>query len=136
MPSSVLLASPSTFLRIGLMQQLRGRQRRFVPIEAVTAGEAARFLAGRTIDLAIVDDTLLAETDGDRLQDALTRHSRQALLIALCEPSRTPPVPTPIPVIAGRLDGVLDMGGIARALGDALDALATGPVRQPATRPA
>jgi chemotaxis response regulator CheB len=134
---SVLLASPSTFLRIGLMQQLRRRQRKFVPLEAVTPGEAARLLAGGTIDLAIIDDTLLADTDGERLQAALMRHARQALLIALREPSRTSPLPGTVPVIAGRLDGVLDMGGIARALDDALDALtATRPVRRPATRPA
>jgi two-component system, chemotaxis family, protein-glutamate methylesterase/glutaminase len=141
---SVLLASPSTFLRIGLMQQLRRRQRKFVPVEAVTAGEAARVLAGRTIDLAIIDDTLLAETDGDRLQEALARHTRQALLIALREPlialrepcGTPPPIPGTI-VIAGRLDGVLDMGGIARALDDALDALAAiRPVRRPSTQPA
>jgi two-component system chemotaxis response regulator CheB len=135
---SVLLASPSTFLRIGLMQRLRRQQRRFVPIEAVSADDAARLLAGRTIDFAIVDDTLLGETGGDRLQEALTRHTRPALLIALREPcGTTPPIPGTLSVIAGRLDGVLDMGGIARALDDALDALAAiRPVRRPSTQPA
>jgi len=133
---SVLLASPSTFLRIGLMQQLRRQQRRFDPIEAVTAGEAARVLAGRAIDLAIVDDTLLGETGGDLLQETLTRHTRQTLLIALREPCGTPPIPGAI-VIAGRLDGVLDMGGIARALDGALDALAVArPARRAATQQA
>lgn len=134
---SVLLASPSTFLRIGLTQQLRRRQRRFVPIEAVSADDAARLLAGRAIDLAIVDDTLLGETGGDRLQDVLTWYARPALLIALREPCGTPPIPGTVSVIAGRLDGVLDMGGIARALDDALDALAvTRPARRAATQPA
>ncbi len=130
---SVLLASPSAFLRIGLTQQLRGQRRRFIPIEATTAAETARLLAGRTFDLAIVDDTLLAEADGDRLHEALTRHARQALLIALREPSQTPAsIARAVPVIAGRLDGVLDMGGIARALHDALESLAaTRPVRRP-----
>jgi two-component system chemotaxis response regulator CheB len=134
---SVLLASPSTFLRIGLTQQLRRRQRKFVAIEAITADDAAHLLAGRTIDLAIVDDTLLAETGGDRLQEALARHTRPALLIALREPCERPPIPGTISVIAGRLDGVLDMGGIARALDDALDALAVArPARRASTQPA
>jgi two-component system chemotaxis response regulator CheB len=133
---NVLLASPSTFLRIGLMQQLRRRQRKFVPIEAITADDAAGLLAGRTIDLAIVDDTLLGETGGDRLQEALARHTRPALLIALRESCERPPILGTI-VIAGRLDGVLDMGGIARALDDALDALAVArPARRSATQPA
>lgn len=134
---SVLLASPSTFLRIGLMQQLRRQQRRFVPIEAVSADDAARLLAGRAIDLAIIDDTLLAGTGGDRLQEALARHTRPALLIALREPCGTTAMPGTVSVIAGRLDGVLDMGGIARALNEALEALAaTRPVRRTATQPA
>jgi two-component system chemotaxis response regulator CheB len=135
---SVLLASPSTFLRIGLTQQLRRRQRKFVPIEAVSADDAAHLLAGRAIDLAIIDDTLLGETGGDRLQEALARHTRPALLIALQEPpGASLPLPVTIAVIAGRLDGVLDMGGIARALDDALDALAvTRPARRAATQPA
>jgi chemotaxis response regulator CheB len=133
---SVLLASSSTFLRIGLTQQLRRRQRKFVPIEAITADDAAHLLTGRAIDLAIVDDTLLGETGGDLLQEALTQHTRQTLLIALREPCATPPIPGTI-VIAGRLDGVLDMGGIARALDDALDAVAvTRPARRAATQPA
>jgi two-component system chemotaxis response regulator CheB len=134
---SVLLASPSTFLRIGLTQQLRRRQRKFVPIEAVSAEDAARLLTGRAIDLAIVDDTLLAEAEGDRLQEALARYTRPALLIALREPGERQPIPGAISVIAGRLDGVLDMGGIARALDDALDALAVArPARRSATQPA
>jgi two-component system chemotaxis response regulator CheB len=134
---SVLLASPSTFLRIGLTQQLRRHERRFVPTEAATTAETARLLAGRGVDLAIVDDTLFTEVDGDRLHQALTRHARQTLLIALREPPWASPVASTTPVIAGRLDGVLDMGGIARALDDALDALAaTRPGRQRHAQPA
>jgi two-component system, chemotaxis family, protein-glutamate methylesterase/glutaminase len=149
---SVLLASPSTFLRIGLMQQLRRQQRKFVPLEAGSADDAARLLAGRAIDLAIIDDTLLAESGGDRLQEALARRARPALLIALREPliglreplvalrepcGTPPPIPGTLSVIAGRLDGVLDMGGIARALDNALEALAvTRPTGKLATQPA
>jgi two-component system chemotaxis response regulator CheB len=128
---SVLLASPSTFLRIGLAQQLRRHPRRFIPIEAATTAETTRLLAGRSIDFAIVDDTLFADVGADLLQEALMRHARQTLLIALREPPA--PVASAMPAIAGRLDGVLDMGGIARALRGALDALAaTRPVRRPA----
>jgi two-component system, chemotaxis family, protein-glutamate methylesterase/glutaminase len=143
---SVLLASPSTFLRIGLMQQLRRQQRKFVPLEAGSADDAARLLAGSAIDLAIIDDSLLAESGGDRLQEALARHARPTLLIALWEPliglqeqpcATPPPIPGTLSVIAGRFDGVLDMGGIARALDDALEALAViRPARKPLTQPA
>jgi chemotaxis response regulator CheB len=134
---NVLLASPSAFLRIGLMQQLRRRERRLVPVETSTAGQAVRSLTDGTIDLAVVDDTLLAEAEGDLLRDAMARHARRTLLIALREPyERSPSENGRILVIAGRTDGVLDMGGIARALHDALDALAgTKPVRRPAAQP-
>jgi chemotaxis response regulator CheB len=135
---NVLLASPSAFLRIGLMQQLRRRERRLVPVETSTAGQAVRALTDGAIDLAIVDDTLLAEADGDLLRDALTRHARRALLIALREPYEPSMSENDgIFAIAGRTDGVLDMGGIARALHDALDTLAgTKPVRRPAAQAA
>ena len=136
--ANVLLASPSAFLRIGLLQQLRRRARRVVPVESATAEHALRRLADSTIDLAIVDDTLLAEADGDLLADALTRQARRALLIALYEShDATAAMAHGIPVIAGRTDGVLDMGGITRALHDTLDALAgSRPTWQPAALPA
>jgi chemotaxis response regulator CheB len=131
---SVLLASPSTFLRIGLTQQLRRHQRKFIAIEAATTDETTRVLSGRSIDLAVVDDTLLAEPDGALLREALARRARRMLLIALREPPAS--VAGTMPVIAGRLDGVLDMGGIARALHDTLDALAaTRPDQRPAAQP-
>jgi len=119
---------------MGLMQQLRRRERRLFPVETSTTEQAVRFLADGAIDLAIVDDTLLAEADGDLLHDALIRHARRAFLIALREPSEAAiPLAGEIPVIAGRTDGVLDMGGIARALHDSLDA---HPARRPFQRPA
>jgi two-component system, chemotaxis family, protein-glutamate methylesterase/glutaminase len=115
----VLLASPSAFLRIGLMQQLRRRERRFAFVETSTTGQTARLLLDSAIDLAIVDDTLLADADGERLRDVLLRYARKAVLIAMGGLGQ--PAPALMPVIAGRTDGVLDMGGIARALDHALD---------------
>jgi two-component system chemotaxis response regulator CheB len=134
--TNVLLASPSAFLRIGLLQQLRRRARRLVAVESSSAEQALRRLADGTIDLAIVDDTLLAEVNGDLLADALPRQARHALLIALREPrDPTAPAAAVIPVVAGRTDGVLDIAGITRALHDMLDALAgTKPTWQPAVR--
>ena len=83
--SSVLVASPSAFLRIGLLQQLRrrqGNQGNIVPAEAATAAEAVRILAGGGIDLAIVDDALMVTPVGDRLVAAIERHHGRALVIA------------------------------------------------------
>jgi two-component system, chemotaxis family, protein-glutamate methylesterase/glutaminase len=133
---NVLLASPSAFLRIGLMQQLRRRERRFAFVETSTTGQTARLLLDSAIDLAIVDDTLLADADGKRLRDALLRYARKALLIAMEEPRRPDPATDAIPVIAGRTDGVLDMGGIARALEHALDTpTAPRPIERPSEPP-
>jgi hypothetical protein len=88
---------------MGLMQQLRRRERRLFPVETSTTEQAVRFLADGAIDLAIVDDTLLAEADGDLLHDALIRHARRAFLIALREPNEAAiPLAGEIPVIAGR----------------------------------
>lgn len=90
--SSVLIASPSAFLRIGLLQQLRrrqGNQGNIVPAEAATAAEAVRILAGGGIDLAIVDDALMVTPAGDRLVAAIERHHGRALVIATREPQAT-----------------------------------------------
>jgi two-component system chemotaxis response regulator CheB len=130
---NVLLASPSAFLRIGLMQQLRRRERRFAFVETSTTGQTARLLLDSTIDLAIVDDTLLADADGERLRDVLLLHVRKAVLIAMAEPGQPDMTSDALPVIAGRTDGVLDMGGIARALDLALDTpAAPRPLQRPA----
>jgi hypothetical protein len=53
------LASPSTFLRMSLIQQLRRRKARIVCIEAATGTEAVNSFAGGRIDLAIVDNALM-----------------------------------------------------------------------------
>jgi two-component system, chemotaxis family, protein-glutamate methylesterase/glutaminase len=131
---NVLLASPSAFLRIGLMQQLRRRERRFAFVETSTTGQTVRLLLDGAIDLAIVDDSLLADADGERLRDVLLQHVRKAVLIAMREPEQSDMTSHVLPVIAGRTDGVLDMGGIARALDLALDTpAAPRPLQRPAT---
>jgi chemotaxis response regulator CheB len=126
--SAVLVASASAFLRIGLVQQLRRRQgghRGIVPVEAATATEAVRTLAAGGINLAIVDDALMAAPAGDRLVATLERHHERALVIATREPQRMPPASIgSLRVIPGVIDGVLNMGAIARALPAALDEVA------------
>jgi chemotaxis response regulator CheB len=126
--SAVLIASASAFLRIGLVQQLRRRQGghgRIAPVEAATATEAVRTLATGRIDLAIVDDALMASPTGDRLVARLERHHERALVIATREPQRMPATSIgTLRVIPGMVDGVLNMGAIARALPAALDEVA------------
>jgi two-component system, chemotaxis family, protein-glutamate methylesterase/glutaminase len=123
--SSVLVASPSAFLRIGLVQQLRRRQWNVVSAEAATAAEAVRILAGGSIDLAIVDDALMVTPTGDRLIATIERHHGRALVIATREPRGTRPASTgTLRVISGVVDGVLNMGAIARSLPAALDEVA------------
>jgi two-component system chemotaxis response regulator CheB len=123
--STVLVASPSAFLRIGLLQQLRRRHGRFVPAEAATATEAVRILAEGGIDLAIVDDALMVTPNGDRLVATIERHHGRALVIATREPQGMPPASTgTLRVIPGIVDGVLNMGAIARSLPAALDEVA------------
>jgi chemotaxis response regulator CheB len=129
--SAVLVASASAFLRIGLVQQLRRRQGgghgRIAPVEAATATEAVRTLAAGGINLAIVDDALMAAPAGDRLVAALERHHERALVIATREPQRIPAANiAALRVIPGVVDGVLNMGAIARALPAALDDVAVG----------
>jgi two-component system, chemotaxis family, protein-glutamate methylesterase/glutaminase len=126
--STVLVASPSTFLRIGLLQQMRrrqGSQRNFVPSEAATAAEAVAILTQGGIDLVIVDDALMEAPTGDRLVATLRRHHGRALVIATREPQGMPPASAgALRVIPGVVDGVLNMGAIARALPTALDEIA------------
>jgi two-component system chemotaxis response regulator CheB len=136
--SSVLVASPSAFLRIGLVQQLRRRQWNVVSAEAATAAEAVRILAGGSIDLAIVDDALMVTPTGDRLVATIERHHGRALVIATREPQGTRPASTgTLRVISGVVDGVLNMGAIARSLPAALDEVAVerGVRRAPAGAP-
>jgi two-component system chemotaxis response regulator CheB len=124
--STVLIASSSAFLRIGLVQQLRRRQGSVVAVEAATAVEAVRILAAGGIDLAIVDDVMVASPAGDRLFAAIERLHERALLIARREPQAMLLAggAGTMRVIPGVIDGVLDMGAIARALPAALDEVA------------
>jgi two-component system, chemotaxis family, protein-glutamate methylesterase/glutaminase len=136
--SSVLVASPSAFLRIGLLQQLRRRQGGIAPTEAATAAEAARILEAGGIDLAIVDDVLMVAPSGDRLIATIGRHHGRTLVIATREPQRMPPASTgALRVIPGVVDGILNMGAIARSLPAALDEVAVerGSRRAPAGAP-
>ncbi len=136
--SSVLVASPSAFLRIGLLQQLRRRQRNIAPAEAATAAEAVRILAAGGIDLAIVDDALMVTPTGDRLVATIERHHGRALVIATREPQEMLPASTgTLRVISGVVDGILNMGAIARSLPAALDEVAVerGIRRAPASAP-
>jgi two-component system, chemotaxis family, protein-glutamate methylesterase/glutaminase len=136
--STVLVASPSAFLRIGLLQQLRRRRGSIVPAEAATAAEALRILGGGEIDLAIVDDALLETPSGDRLVATIERHHGRALVIATRPQQRTPcAAPGTLRVIPGVVDGVLSMGAIARSLPGALDEVAVerGLRRPPAEAP-
>jgi two-component system chemotaxis response regulator CheB len=123
--STVLVASPSAFLRIGLLQQLRRRQGGIVAAEAATAAEAVRILGGGAIDLAIVDDALLQTPTGDRLFATIKRHHGGALVIATREPQGMPCAGAgTLRVIPGVVDGILSMGAIARSLPAALDEVA------------
>jgi len=142
--TSILVASPSAFLRIGLLQQLRRRQqwsRRQGSVaitEATTAAEAVRILAEGSIDLVIVDDALMVPPSGDRLVATIERHHGRALVIATREPQGLSPASTGTRrVISGVVDGVLNISAIARALPAALDdvAVARGMRRAPAGAP-
>jgi two-component system chemotaxis response regulator CheB len=122
--STVLVASPSTFLRIALIQQLRRRQRNILFTEAVTTAEAERIVAGGGIDLAIIDSALLPSPTGDSLIASIERHVGSALVIATREGGMRPPGTTTLRVISGVVDGNLDMGAIASSLPSALDEVA------------
>ncbi len=123
--STVLVASPSTFLRIALIQQLRRRQKSIVCTEATTEAEAAKIFAGGGIDLAIIDNALMTGPAGDRLTATVERHQGRSLVIETREPGMAAPAGSgTLRVISGLVDGALDMGAIARLLPAALDEVA------------
>ncbi len=120
--STFLVASPSTFLRIALIQQLRRRQGRIVCTEATTEAEAVKIFAGGGIDLAIVDNALLAGPAGDRLTATIERRRGRSLVIETREPGTAARAGGgTLRVISGVVDGTLDMGAIVRSLPAALD---------------
>jgi two-component system chemotaxis response regulator CheB len=122
--STILVASPSAFLRIALVQQLRRRQGRVVCTESATASEAERIVAGGGINVAIVDSVLLTPPTGDSLIASIERHLGCALVIATRKGSMRPPGTAALRVIPGAVDGTLDMGAIASSLFSALDEVA------------
>jgi two-component system chemotaxis response regulator CheB len=111
-------------LRIALVQQLRRRGGHLVCIEAATASDAERLVAGGGIHVAIVDSVLLTPPTGNRLVAAIERHLGCALVIATHEEGLRPPGTAALRVIPGAVDGTLDMGAIASSLSSALDEVA------------
>jgi two-component system chemotaxis response regulator CheB len=122
--STVLIASPSTFLRMALVQQLRRRQGNILPIEAATVAEAEKIVTGGGINLAIVDSVLLPCPTGDGLIASIERQLGSVLVIATQEGGMRPPETATLRVISGVVDGNLDMGAIAASLPSALDEIA------------
>jgi two-component system chemotaxis response regulator CheB len=123
--SVVLVASPSAFLRMSLVRQLRQRPHART-MEAASAAEAMRMIAGSAVDFTIVDEALLAARTGERLATAL--NAKRTVLIATSDAALLPPAARgSFLVIEGVIEGVLNMGAIARALPHALDDLASAP---------
>jgi two-component system chemotaxis response regulator CheB len=129
--SAALVGSPSSFLRMGLSQQLRARWQTLRTMEATTAAEAMRIVAESTIDVAIVDEALLTERTGANLAAALSLIAKRTILIATGGASRlAPSLRESFLVIDGEIEGVLNMGAISSALPHALDHLVTATNRR------
>lgn len=85
-------------------------------------------IAENAFDFTIVDETLLAARTGERLAAALGFNAKRTVLIATSDAASAPPaVRGSFLVIDGVIEGVLNMGAIARALPHALDDLASAP---------
>jgi two-component system chemotaxis response regulator CheB len=136
---AVLIASASAFLRMSLARQLKQRGERFLTREAASTAEAMRILGEGTIEIAIVDEALLAAWTADSFAAAPGLDVKRTVLIAT---GSAPPLDQQIResflVIDGEIEGVLNMGAIASALPRALDHLAAQPRRRraPAAAPA
>jgi len=129
--STVLVGSPSSFLRMGLARQLTQRRQNLQTMEATSAAEAMRIIAESSIDCAIVDDALLMERTGANLAATLSLIAKRTILIATGgESSLAPTLRESFLVIDGEIEGVLNMGAISRALPHALDHLATASHRR------
>ncbi len=131
--NTILVASPSAFLRMSLAQQLRLRQTRVRTAEAASPADAMRILAQESVDVAIVDESLLAADMAGHLVAALEPNAARTLLIATGRAGSSGPVDRGcFRVIDGGLDGVLNIGAVTRALPEALDrVVATAGVRRP-----
>jgi len=125
---AVLIASASAFLRMSLVRQLKQRGERFLTREAASTAEAMRILGEDTIEIAIVDEALLAAWTEDNFAAAPGLDIKRTVLIATgSAPPLAPQIRESFLVIDGEIEGVLNMGAIASALPRALDHLAAQP---------
>jgi two-component system chemotaxis response regulator CheB len=127
----VLVASPSAFLRMSLVRQLKQRCESLQTFEASSAAEARLILSEGTIEIAIVDEALLAALTEENFAAAPGLDARRTILIATgTAPPLAPQIRESFLVIDGEIEGVLNMGAIASALPQALDHLAARPRRR------
>jgi two-component system chemotaxis response regulator CheB len=125
---AVLVASPSAFLRMSLVRQLKQRGESRQTREAASAADAMRILGEGTIEIAIVDEALLAAWTEDGFAAANGLDVKRTVLIATgSAPPLAPRIRECFLVIEGAIEGVLNMGAIASALPGALDHLAALP---------
>jgi voltage-gated potassium channel Kch len=128
---AVLVASPSAFLRMSLVRQLKQHRESFRTTEAASAAEAMRILREGTVEIAIVDEALLSAWTEESFAAAPCLDAKRTVLIATgTAPPLTPRIRDTFVVIDGEIEGVLNMGAIASALPLALDRLATLPRRR------
>jgi two-component system chemotaxis response regulator CheB len=129
--AAVLVASPSAFLRMSLIRQLKQRGENRRTLEASSAAEAMRLLGEGTIEIALVDEALLAAWTEDGFAAAPGLDIERTVLIATgSTPPLAPQIRESFLVIDGTIEGVLNMGAIASALPRALDQLAAQPRRR------
>jgi two-component system chemotaxis response regulator CheB len=128
---AVLIASPSAFLRMSLVRQLRQRRESIRTVEAASAAEAMRILSEGAVEIAIVDEALLPDWTDESLGTAARLDAKRTVLIATgAAPPLAPQLRESFLVIDGEIEGVLNMGAIASALPQALDRLAALPRRR------
>jgi two-component system chemotaxis response regulator CheB len=130
MGGAVLVASPSAFLRMSLVRQLKQRAESFQTVDAASATEAMRILSEGAIAIAIVDEALLTAWTEESFAAALRLDANRTVLIATgAAAPLAPRIREAFLVIDGAIEGVLNMGAIASALPHALDRLAAVPRR-------
>ena len=128
--SAVLVASASAFLRMSLVRQLRQRGEQLRTMEAASAAEAMRILSEGIVEIAIVDEALLAAWSDESLGAAARLDAKRTVLIATgTAPPIAPQIRGSFLVIDGEIEGVLNVGAITSALPQALDHLAAVPRR-------
>jgi hypothetical protein len=128
---AVLVASPSAFLRMSLVRQLKQHRESLRTMEAASAAEAIRILGEGIVEIAIVDEALLTAWTEDSFGTASGLDADRTVLIATgTAPPLAPQLRGSFLVIDGEIEGVLNMGAIASALPLALDRLAALPRRR------